>query len=392
MSANDSNPDKSDDQPAEPEQGRSASKNGESAPKKKGDEKGKGDPKPKGPPWYKRPLLVGLLVLAVIVLVVGGALFWRYSSDHASSDDAYIDGTSEQVAAQVAGRVTDVLVDDNQDVKAGQVLVRLDPRDYQSRLDQTRAALSQAEAQLKEAHAQQAVYGAQTEEARANLGTVEANATNASNQLDRYRRLKAANAGAVSDQQMDSANAAATSTAAQLNAARKAVAAAEAQEGYAGSLVAAAEAGIGSARSQVAEAELTLSYTQIKARIDGQVAIKTVSVGNVISAGMPLMAIVPRDVYVTANFKETQLQHMRRGQPVTIKVDAYPDLKLDGHVDSVQAASGQAFSTLPAQNATGNWVKVVQRVPVKIVFDRLPDDPNRRLGPGMSVEVSVKVH
>ncbi len=352
---------------------------------------GKEKKKPKGPPWYKRPGLVGLVVLGVIVAAVVGALAWRHSRAHATSDDAYIDGISEQVSPQVAGRVTAVLVDDNQDVKVGQALVNLDPSDYQSRLDEVRAALAQAESQLTEARAQQEVYGAQTEVARANVGTAEANATNAADQLRRYQKLRAVNADALSAEQLDSATAAATSTAAQLNAAHKAVSAAQAQEGYARSLLVAAQAGIASANAQVAQAELTLSYTQVTARIDGRVASKTVSVGNVVNAGAPLMAIVPRDVYVTANFKETQLNHMRRGQPVEIKIDAYPDLKLAGHVDSVQPASGQAFSTLPAENATGNWVKVVQRVPVKIVFDRLPDDPDRRLGPGMSVEVSVKV-
>ena len=360
-------------------------------PESQAEAEGKEKKKPKGPPWYRRPGLVGLVVLGVIVAAVAGALAWRHSRAHATSDDAYIDGTSEQVSPQVAGRVTGVLVDDNQDVKAGQALVILDPSDYQSRLDEARAALAQAEAQLTEAQAQQEVYGAQTEETRASLGTAEANATNAADQLRRYQKLRAVNADALSAEQLDSATAAATSTAAQLNAAHKAVSAAEAQEVYARSLLVAAQAGIASANAQVAQAELTLSYTKVTARIDGRVASKTVSVGNVVNAGAPLMAIVPRDVYVTANFKETQLNHMRRGQPVEIKVDAYPDLKLAGHVDSVQPASGQAFSTLPAENATGNWVKVVQRVPVKIVFDRLPDDPDRRLGPGMSVEVSVKV-
>src|SRR5579871_6498503 len=154
MSANEPKPEKSGDKPAE--RNRGASAGGETAPERKTAEEAKKDAKPKGPPWYKRPLLVGLLVLAAIALVVGGALLWRHSRDHASSDDAYIDGISEQVAPQVAGRVTEVLVDDNQDVKAGQLLVRLDPSDYQSRLDQAHAALAQAQAQLTEAHAQQA--------------------------------------------------------------------------------------------------------------------------------------------------------------------------------------------------------------------------------------------
>ena len=283
------------------------------------------------------------------------------------------------------------MVNDNQDVKAGQELIELDPSDYQSRLDQARAVGAQADAQLAQAKAQKVVYEAQVDEAQASLGTAQANATNAANELGRYRRLKGVNSGAVSDQQMDNADAASTSTSAQLNAATKAVSAAQAQVGYSDSLIGAAEAAIASANSQIAQAELTLSYTHVLARIDGRVANKTVAEGNVVAAGMPLMAIVPREVYVTANLKETQLNHIRRGQPVTIKVDAYPDLKVTGHVDSVEPASGQTFSSLPAENATGNWVKVVQRVPVKIVFDQIPDDPDRRLAPGMSVEISAKV-
>ena len=308
-----------------------------------------------------------------------------------TSDDAYVDGVPQLVSPQVTGRVLRVLVTDNQDVAAGQPLVELDPADYQARLDEARAAGAQSDAQLAQAEAQRLVYGAQVDEAKASLGTAEANATNAANQLARTRRLRGVNAGAVSDQQMDAAVAAAASTAAQLDAAGKAVAAAQAQADSSASLIQAAQAGIGSARSQVAQAELTLSYTHVVARIDGGVANKTVAEGNVVSAGAPLMAIVPRDVYVTANLKETQLTRIRRGQPVTIKVDAYPDLKLTGRIDSVEPASGQTFSTLPAQNATGNWVKVVQRVPVKIVLDKLPDDPDRRLAPGMSVEISARV-
>jgi len=355
------------------------------------EEKPKSPPKKAGPPWYRRPGIVGLLILILIAAVVAVALIWRHSRSHVTSDDAYIDGTSALVGPQIAGRVTRVLVNDNQDVTAGQTLVELDPADFQTRIDQAQAARAQAQAQLTEAQAQQTVYAAQEEEAQASLGTAQANATNAANQLDRYRRLKSVNAGAVSGEQLDNAIAAATSTAAQLNAARKAVSAAEAQVGYARSLITAAQAGIGSANSQVAQADLTLSYTHIKAPFDGRIASKTVAAGDVLAVGAPLMAVVPRDVYVTANLKETQLDHLRRGQPVKITVDAYPELKLTGHVDSVQPASGQAFSVLPAQNATGNWVKVVQRVPVKIVFDHLPDDPDHRLGPGMSVEISATV-
>jgi membrane fusion protein (multidrug efflux system) len=141
----------------------------------------------------------------------------------------------------------------------------------------------------------------------------------------------------------------------------------------------------------VAQAELARSYTQVKALVAGRVANKTVTVGNYVEPGTDLMAIVPRAVYVTADFKETQLARLRPGQPAEIKVDAYPDVPLHGHVDSVQPATGAAFTPIPAQNAAGNWVKVVQRVPVKIALDDLPDDPMRRLGPGMSVEVKVSI-
>jgi len=370
------------------DQGKDDAKKGEAPGDGKGADSKK---KPKGKPWYRRPLPVGLLVLAVAILLVGGILIWRHTRDHVTTDDAYIDGIPQVVSPQVSGRVQHVYVDDNQDVKANQLLLELDPSDYQARVDQAQAAVAQAQAQLAEAEAQQTVYSAQVEEARAKLGTAEADATNAANQLHRYQRLKAVNAGAVSDQQMDSAVASATSTAAELNASQKSVAAAEAQLGYSASLITAARAGIQSADSQLVQANLTLSYTKVVARIDGRVANKNATEGTVVAAGTPLMAVVPRNVYVTANLKETQLTHIQRGQPVKITVDAYPDLKLTGKVDSVEPASGQTFSALPAQNATGNWVKVVQRVEVKILFDQIPDDPNRRLAPGMSVEISATV-
>ena len=344
-----------------------------------------------GPPWYKKPLVVGLLVLFLAVAIVGGLLLWRHSRSHVESDDAFIDGIPQLVSPQVAGRIMRVLVNDNQDVTAGQELVEIDPADFQSRVDQAEASAAQSRAQLSQADAQQTVYASQVEEAEAALGTADANAVDAANQLGRYQRLREVNPGAVSDQQMDGAVASAASTAAQKRAAEKAVAAAQAQLGYSRSLIQAAVAGIQSANSQVAEARLTLSYTRVVAAFDGRVANKTAAPGNIVAAGTPLMAVVPRDVYVTANLKETQLDHIARGQPVAVKVDAYPDLKLTGKIDSVEPASGQTFSIIPPQNATGNWVKVVQRVPVKIVLDQIPDDPNRRLAPGMSVEVSAKV-
>ena len=341
--------------------------------------------------WYRRPLLASAVVLAVLAVAVGGALFWRHSRDYEATDDAFIDIAAQRVSPQVAGRVARVLVNDNQDVTAGQVLVELDTADFQNRLEQARAGQAQAEAQLAEAEAQRSVVEAQREQARAGEGVAAANATNAAHDLKRFQELRAASTGAVTPQQLDRAEAEAKSTAAQLRAAQKAVAAADAQRVHADKQVDAAQAAVKSAAAQVGQAELTLSYARVKARVDGRIARNTVAAGNYVQPGADLMGVVPRTVHVTANFKETQLREMRRGQPVKIKVDAYPDFELTGHVDSVQPATGQAFDVLPAQNAAGNWVKVVQRVPVKIVLDRIPNDPDRWLAPGMSVRASVRV-
>jgi membrane fusion protein (multidrug efflux system) len=339
----------------------------------------------------QRPLLAGGIILAVLVAVVALVLIWRHTRRFESTDDAFIDVASEQVGPQVSGRVLRILVDDNQDVVAGQPLIELDSADYRNRLQQAQAASAQAEAQLAQARAQLAIIAAQIEQARANEATAQSDSDNAARDLRRYQGLRAEEAGAVSGQQLDHATTSSRSAAARLRAAQAAVAAAEAQRGYGQSQVQAAQAAIGSARAQSDEAELMLSYTVIHARIAGRIATKTVAVGDYVNPGTPLLAVVPPAVYVTANFKETQLNHLRTGQPVRIRIDSYPNFKVGGWVQGVQPATGQAFSLLPAQNATGNWVKVVQRVPVKILFDRLPDDPGWRLSPGMSVEVRVQI-
>jgi len=349
------------------------------------------DSSKKKTPWYRRPLLVGVLILAVIVGTVAGALWWRHSRKYQSTDDAAIDVVAQRVSPQIAGRVLRVLVDDNQDVAVGTVLVELDPADFRNRLDQAHAAEAQAAAQIAEAQAQAAVADAQREQAKGNEGVAEANATNAAHELRRFQDLRADSTGAVSQQQLDRATAAANSTAAQLRAAQKGVVAAEAQARHAASQIDAARAAAKSAASQVAQAQLMLSYAQVKASVAGRIARKMVAPGNYVEPGTDLMAVVPREVYVTANFKETQLNLLRPGQPAKVEVDPYPDLKLTGRVASVQPATGQVFDVLPSQNAAGNWVKVVQRVPVKITLDQLPADPGLRLSPGMSVTVTVTV-
>jgi membrane fusion protein (multidrug efflux system) len=355
-------------------------------------ERPRGDPpREKKRPFLKRPGVAGIFIVVAIVLIVGGTLWWRHSREYEATDDAFVDVVAQRVSSQVPGRVARVLVNDNADVHAGDVLVELDPADFNARLEQARAALAQAQAQVAQAEAQRAIREAEVEQARAAENAAATGAANAATDLKRLEEARSRDEGAASEQQLDHARADERSTAAQQRAADKAVAAATAQLALVARQIEAARASVRAAEAQVAEAQLTLSYAQIKAMVDGRIANKTVTAGNYIEPGTDLMAIVPRAVYVTADFKETQLARIRPGQPVEVTVDAYPTQKLRGHVDSVQPASGSAFTPIPAQNAAGNWVKVVQRVPVKIALDELPSDPAERLGPGMSVGVRVSV-
>jgi membrane fusion protein (multidrug efflux system) len=336
----------------------------------------------------RRPLVIGVLVLLALAAIGGGVLWWLNARHWESTDDAFIDAHMVQVAPQVAGRVLRVLVDDNQLVKAGEPLVEIDPADFQAKLDQAVANEASAAGSLAQAKAQANAALANVEEARAQVGVAEANATNASSQLKRDQPL--AEQHVVSHQTLDNDIAGARSTAASLVAAQKRLAASVAQQAVAQSQVATAEANLKSAAAQTEQARLNLSYTRVVASQDGRVAHKNVAVGDYLQTGQNLMALVPTRIWITANFKETQLAHMRVGDPVDIEVDAYPDVTFHGHVASFQPGSGAAFSLLPPENATGNYVKVVQRVPVKIVFDDTLD-PSRPLGPGMSVVPSVKV-
>jgi membrane fusion protein (multidrug efflux system) len=267
-----------------------------------------------------------------IVGIVYGATVVFHSMTHQSTDDAFVDAHVVSVAPKVAGRVTAVHVRDNQFVNKDQVLIELDPRDFQVALDQ----------------------------AKANLAKDKATETTANANEQRAKSLFATKV--ISAQERD-AN----------------VAAAESSRGN-----------VQADEAAVKQAELNLAYTKIKAPIDSYVTNKKVAIGDYLQVGQTLMALVPPRVWVTANFKETQLRNMRPGQPALVSVDAYPRLRLRGHVDSIQAGSGAAFSLLPPENATGNYVKVVQRVPVKIVFDEKPD-AQHVLGPGMSVVPEVKV-
>ena len=393
-----------------------------------------------------------IIAAVVAVLVVVAAVVWLLSRGHESTDDAQIDGHITQIAARVGGPIVKVAVDNNDKVDGGALLVQIDPRDYQVALDRARAELADAQAQaaaartgvpiaqvetrsgvstasggVEEAEAGVSSAERQIEAARANLVSAQARqrerestATKASRDVERLRGL--VQKDEISQQQFDAAVAAADAATANVDAAKSEVIAAQAAIAVAeqkaaqarasaaqarASLAtartapqqlqvtqaraAAAEARVQQAQAALAQAELNLQYTTVKAPAAGVVSRKTIEVGQVVQAGQPLLALVDlQDVWVTANFKETQLNEMRAGQRAIVDVDALGGKEFKGHVDSIAAATGAKFSLLPPENATGNYVKVVQRVPVKIVFDP-GQDPNHLLRPGMSVTPTVYV-
>jgi membrane fusion protein (multidrug efflux system) len=340
-----------------------------------------------GTPLYKRPLVVFIGIVVIIAILTAGIFYWLYERSHEWTDDAFIDGYTTRVAPQVAGRVVTLFVKDNQAVKAGDPLVDIDPSDYRARLDQAKAQAATAKAQVEQAKAQLRLQIANAAQADANVDVAAADLANAAADLARYR---SADKRAVSRQQIDNAVAAERTDRAKLQANRKAADGTRAQIEAAKAQIANAEAAVAQADAQVAEAQLQLGYTHVVAPAPGIVGTRTVDVGNYVTAGSPILSISQPEIWVTANYKETQLRYMRPGQPVEVDVDTYPDITFRGHVDSIQKATGSYFSVLPAENATGNYVKVVQRVPVKIIID---DDRARNylLAPGMSVQPVVKV-
>ncbi len=391
------------------------------------------------------------LAAGVGLLAIVGVVVWLWlTSDRESTDDAQVDAHVTQIAPRVGGTIVRVPVNDNQQVAAGAVLVGLDPRDYGVALDRARAELADAEATAVAAQsnvpiasttassnvssaegsveqAQGGVEAAQKEieaararltTAQARLREAEANATKAARDVERLRGLLAKDE--VPQQQFDAAVAAADAYRAAADSAKSQVAEAEAGirvaetklvQAQAGGLqaraglrtaqtgpqqvtamrarAAAAQARVDQAKAALQQAELNLQYATVTAPVGGVVSRKTAEVGQIVQAGQPLMALIPLEtVWVTANFKETQLTDMHPGQRASVKVDAYGGKEFNGHVDSIAAATGARFSLLPPENATGNYVKVVQRVPVKIVLEP-GQDAGHQLRPGMSVMPTV---
>ncbi|MGB6963697.1 MAG: HlyD family secretion protein [Xanthobacteraceae bacterium] len=323
-------------------------------------------------PLRKRPRLLIALIIGGVILAVLLGLWWLNARHYESTDDAFIDARTVQISAQVAAAIVNVLVTDNQMVEAGAELVRLDDRDYIAQRDAAQASVNNFMAQI-------VTQKAKIDQADRQAAQAQAALTFAQQQADRYQLLAKQGTATIETAQQYSSN---------LQQSQAAYAAAQANAVAAEKQGPVLEAELKNAQAQLAQAEANLSRTIITAPTAGRVTHLSAAKGGYAAVGQALMMFVPRDVWVTANFKETQLDLMRPGQPVDITIDAYPDRVFKGHVDSVQSGSGTAFSMLPAENATGNYVKIVQRVPVKISFDKIPDV---LLGPGMSVVPTVKV-
>ncbi len=392
--------------------------------------------------FERKPWLSTVLRVVVVLAVIGAALYWWHSRKFENTDDAQVDGYIYPISARVSGHVTKVNVEEGQFVKAGTVLVEIDDRDYQVAVERAKAdyldAVAGSEAakfnvpisqvgsssqihsaQADVLNAQAGISGAnkQVEEAEARLVQAQANAKTANADLVRYGTLVAKKE--ISQQQYDQAVAAATSANATVAAAQASVHSAQevvnqtkarlgqSRAALANAQVTPKQISVTQARARAGEAqaaknkasldqaELNLSYTKIVAPVDGVVGNRNAQVGQNVQVGQEMLSIVPlKDIWVTANFKETQLEHMRPGQEVDVSVDALGGQKFRGRVTSVGGATGAKFSLLPPENATGNYVKVVQRVPVRIDFeDRNKSEFNGdgRLRPGLSVVPEVRV-
>ena len=400
----------------------------------------KAEPPPfrkRGKPWvFQHPVASLALLVLLVVAVIGGIRLLDYFSSYESTDDAQVDGYIYPVSARIQGRVTAVDSDINQPVKAGQTLIQLDPTDYQVMLDRSKADLAQAQAteqaaqtqvpitatntasqiSMTQAGVQDAIAGVSVAEkqyiaAQARIAEAQANYVKAQRDVERYRPL--VEKQEISKQQFDqavataealkatvaTADASAEAASRQVTQAKTRVAQAEAQHAATRSApqeIAGQQARAGSAqasadmaRASLEMAKLNVQYTTIAAPVSGVIGQRNVQIGQQIQAGQQLMSVVPlNDLWVTANFKETQLRHMRVGQKADLHVDA-TDQTIKGHVDSFPGATGARYSLLPPENATGNYVKVVQRLPVKLVFE--PDQDIGRLRPGMSVDTKVWV-
>ncbi|QKG53854.1 HlyD family secretion protein [Hymenobacter sp. BRD67] len=339
-------------------------------------------------PKKRNPL--ALIILAV-VLLVGGYFGWtryQFAKAHESTDDAQVEGDVYPILPRVAGPVLKVFVDDNQTVKKGDTLVTIDKSDYQQRVNAAQAALLAAQAQVTAARAGVATAQANVRTAQTTIGVSEANLSKLQKDLQRSTKLR--NEDIIPQSDYDAVQANLKSTTAQRSTATDQVSVARQQVAAAQQQIAVAQAVVKQRQADLDNARLQLSYTTLVAPGNGIVSKKSVQPGQVVSPGQQLLGIVSSNkTWVIANFKETQMEEMKVGQPVKLEIDAYPHEEFQGHVESLSAATGARFALLPPDNASGNFVKVTQRIPVKIVLDH--EDPQHPLRAGMSVNAIVAV-
>ncbi len=336
----------------------------------------------------RRLLLAGAGLAGVAALGVFGWNYWTVGRFEVSTDDAYVKADNTAIAPKVSGYISEVLVGDNERVKAGQVLARIDDRDFRAALDQATADVAAARATIANKEAALDTQQSVIDSARATVGVDQAQLTFAEQEDSRYARLAATGYGSVQNAQhaasgIASARAAVDRDTAALATATKQISLLKAE-------LAGAKASLAHAEAVLEEAKLNLSYTTVVAPVDGVVGNRSLRVGQYVTAGTQLMAVVPvAAAYIVANYKETQLTDVRAGQKVEIAVDMFPGVTVRGHVDSLAPASGQEFALLPPDNATGNFTKIVQRIPVKIILDA--DSPLAgELRPGMSVTPTIE--
>jgi membrane fusion protein (multidrug efflux system) len=330
------------------------------------------------------------LALALALGVAGAADFGHYYLTTGryleSTDDAYVKADSTIIAPKISGYIAEVRVADNEPVKAGQLLARIDDRDFRTALNQAHADVAASEAAVKNLDAQIELQEPLIQQQAAEVDAAEANLKFAQEEQARYDNLMKSGSGTI--QRAQQTDAALRAQTAQLQQGKSGLIAAKQKVGVLTTQRAQAIAQLDHARAVEQQAALNLSYTEILAPVEGTVGARSLRVGQYVQAGTQLMAVVPLDqVYVVANFKETQLTHVRDGQPVELRIDSFHSTRLKGHVDSLSPASGLEFALLPPDNATGNFTKIVQRVPVKIVLD----DHNLKglLRPGMSAEPTI---
>ena len=362
---------------------------GEESNDKEGD-KDQGKDGQKEKPRSKKPLFIVAAIVMVGIIV--GFFFWFARRNEVRTDDAYTDGNVVTMAPKISGYVVTLNINDNMRVRRGDLLLRIDPRDYLAAQQQAQAALELAQAQLKSAQDALRIarvqYPAQLISARAQQQAAAASLEQAQRQ---YQRQHAVDRRATTQETIDVSTSQQLSADANLKSAKAQVAVAELvpeQIRQASSAVEERLAQVAQAQAQLAQADLNLSYTDVRAPSDGFITQRGVQLGDYVTAGSNMFLIVTPQVWITANYKESQLGRMRPGDAVDIKIDAYSGYELSGHVQSIQYGSGSRFSAFPAENATGNFVKIVQRVPVKIVIDR-GLDPNRPLPLGLSVSPVV---